>query len=608
MKTAVISFFSKMLSLNWVTGPIFDKELRVSSRKRRNYVLRFVYLTLLTVFITMVWASAVRVSAVAGQTAGSPAAYKISQMSLAGTFVVSSIINFQFWVTQLLAIVMLSTAISDEIYNRTLGILMTTPINSFQIVMGKLFSRLLQLILLLAISLPLLAIIRVFGGVPWGYVLFGLCVTLTAVIFAGSLSLYYSIYSKRAYVVILKTVFTLAFIYGFIPGITIAILRDRVVQTKLVYYLMMANPVFYIKFYTSGMISPRAVRGMFLFPWPAHCAVMLAASALILAWSVKVVRKVALRQAVGQIDNQVKPKRRQKKTAASRKTAAAGKSLGTIRPVNGSPIIWKELRAPIIQGGEGRNSLIGMVVAIIALLITYVVCIEKRCLDVDVIHVAYAILFVIMGLIINTVLSATTITSEKEARSWPILLTTPLSDWHILLGKAVGVFRRCLPIWSLLAGHVAVFLLVGYIHPVVVIHLAMILTSIIVFLCGSGLYFSTRFKRTTSAVVANIALALILWAAIPLILVLLSMSLQNDSIVRTYASTNPVLQTVVVVQAAAGSGNAKSIISGLRYDWMNEHLNFQTTTLLLAVTMLSYIAAGALFAWRAKHRLRRNIF
>ena len=32
-----------LLRLSWLTGPIFDKELRVSSRRRRNYVLRFVY-------------------------------------------------------------------------------------------------------------------------------------------------------------------------------------------------------------------------------------------------------------------------------------------------------------------------------------------------------------------------------------------------------------------------------------------------------------------------------------------------------------------------------------------------------------------------------------
>jgi len=609
MKIAVPDFFFRTISLNWLTGPIFDKELRVSSRKRRNYVLRFVYLALLTVFVAMVWASVLSVYAHTGPAYQSSTAYAAAQISLAGTTIISSIINFQFWVTQLLAIVMLSTAISDEIYNRTLGILMTTPINSFQIVMGKLFSRLLQLILLMAITLPLLAIIRVFGGVPWGFVISGLCITLTAIIFAGSLSLYFSIHSRRAYVVILRTVFTLALLYGFIPAMTIAIANSyyHVSPPELIPYLALANPVFYIKFHTIMMLSPGGIP-MLLLPWPVHCAIMLAASAVVLAWTIKVVRKVALRQAVGQIDNQAKPKRRKNKKKLSLKATTTREYFGPIRRVNGSPIIWKELRAPIIQGGEGRNSLIGLVVAIIALLITYAVCAKQRCLDVDTIHVMYALIFVLMGLIINMVISATTITSEKEARSWPILLTTPLADWHILLGKAFGVFRRCLPIWSLLAGHVAVFVLVGYIHPITVLHLTMIVTWIIVFLCGSGLYFSTRFKRTTSAVVANVALALTLWAVIPIILGLVSVAMEDEDIINAYASVNPVVQAAVVVHGAAGPSKAKDNVSMLRYDWPDEHLNANTTTLLISVTMLIYMSAGCLFAWRAKHRLRRNIF
>jgi len=40
----------------WLTGPIFDKELRVSSRRRRNLALRFSYILLLTAFRSS-WAS-----------------------------------------------------------------------------------------------------------------------------------------------------------------------------------------------------------------------------------------------------------------------------------------------------------------------------------------------------------------------------------------------------------------------------------------------------------------------------------------------------------------------------------------------------------------------
>ncbi len=136
----------------WLTGPIFDKELRVSSRRRRNYALRFFYILLLTVFVAIVWWSEVKY--------GGSAVIQRSRMQAAAQQIVVTISVFQFIAMQLLAIIMLSDAISDEIYHRTLGLLMTTPISGLQIVMGKLLSKLLQLVLLLGISLVGLGALR----------------------------------------------------------------------------------------------------------------------------------------------------------------------------------------------------------------------------------------------------------------------------------------------------------------------------------------------------------------------------------------------------------------------------------------------------------------
>lgn len=160
--------------LGWLTGPIFGKELRVSSRRRRNYWLRSMYVLLLTIFITVVWISVVEYHG--------NAALQQSRTAVAGKQIVMTTVLFQFLATQVLAVIMLSTAISDEVYHRTLGLLMTTPINSLQIVMGKVLSKLIQLLLLLGIALPVLAIVRVFGGVSWGYLLSSFCVTVTAVL------------------------------------------------------------------------------------------------------------------------------------------------------------------------------------------------------------------------------------------------------------------------------------------------------------------------------------------------------------------------------------------------------------------------------------------
>jgi ABC-type transport system involved in multi-copper enzyme maturation permease subunit len=263
----------------------------------------------------------------------------------------------------------------------------------------------------------------------------------------------------------------------------------------------------------------------------------------------------------------------------------------------------------MIQGGKKR-SIIGLVITIIALLITYAVNSKENLLHQDFTHIAYTLIFVVIGLITNIVLSATTITSEKETRSWPILLATSMDDWQILAGKAVGVFRRCLPIWLLLTGHLLLFISVRYIHPIAVVHLAILVTWIVMFLSGSGLYFSARLKRTTSAVVANFALALTLWAVIPLLLGLVSTISHDDDVLEAYISTNPVIQAVVIMNGSGGSQNATSNLAHLDYEWPggSDWNNIWSTTSVLLITMLVYISLGLLFAWRAKCRFRRNIF
>jgi len=623
MEMSKISIHSalRFLSLSWLTGPIFDKELRVSSRRKRNYTLRLIYVLLLSFFVAIVWLSVVKSE---GSTA-----YQKSRMALAGKTIVTTIVMFQFFATQVIAVIMLSTSISDEIYHRTLGLLMTTPIGSFQIVMGKLFSKLLQLILLLAISLPLLAIVRVFGGVPWDYVLSSLCITLTAVIFAGSLSLYFSINNRRAYVVIIKTVVTIGVLFFFIPTITTVLFSPRWLYAPrlrnpsavlplliILISFLHVNPFGAMSVNTATMISPTAMAlfpvmptGGSFFYWPLHCLLMLVASALLIAMSVKVVRKVALRQATGQIESISNRTRAKKLKNSSSRPAVQQEPTGVIRRVTGPPVLWRELRAPMIQGAEGRNSLIGLTVTIIALLITYWICVKENCLDQAFTQTGYVLMFLVIGSVFTMVLSSTSVTSEKETQSWPILLATSMDDWQILLGKAAGVFRRCVPIWLLMAGHIVFFICFKYIHPAAILHLSISVTGLIVFLTGAGLYFSSRFKRTTSAVLANFALALTLWAILPALFGLVSAFTQDYDAVADLVSANPVVQISILMDGAGGSFNARSGFANLNFNWPKRfwHKVWPTTGLVI-IYMLIYTAAGVLFAWRAKCRFRRNVF
>ncbi len=217
-------------------------------------------------------------------------AFQISRMPEASKEIATAIVWFQFIALQLIAVVMLSTSISGELYHGTLGVLMTTPISSTQIVLGKLFSKLLQMGLLLTITMPILAIVRVFGGVPWDYVIWSLCVTATAAAFAGAISLFFSIYSRQVYSVILRTILVCFLLY-IVPLWAFALLRLSSGGMPPA-WVMLINPFAVMSFNTQRMLNPTF--SSVTLSEPMHCAIMVGATGLLLALCALLVPPVLL--------------------------------------------------------------------------------------------------------------------------------------------------------------------------------------------------------------------------------------------------------------------------------------------------------------------------
>jgi len=593
MSTISINPVSRFLSLSWLTGPIFDKELRVSSRRKRNYFTRFAYLVFLTGFLSVIWLDAVDFNV-------SSSTHVASRLALAGKQIIIFLVWFQFYVTQFVAIVMLSTAISDEIYHRTLGVLMSTPITSFQIVMGKLSGKLLQLILLLGISLPLLAIVRIFGGVPWDYIISGLCITFTTLIFVGSLSLLFSSFSRKIYVVIILTLLTLGLLFG-LPYMLIDSVPSRMLSKSIrMIALYHANPYSMLNMSTSIMLNP-GLAGRISFSWPIHCGIMLTASAFVLSLCVCRVRRVAIAQASGRLD--MIARLRHKKTIKPADKSTITPSDARIRRVKGPPVVWKELKSRISSREKLIVSvIIGLEVAMIGAM--YIFSLAADIFGDQEAYLLYICIFMGLGLFSATIFPSTCITSEKESRAWPLLLTTTLNDWQILFGKFIGVLRRCFFIWLLLFFYVSLFWVFQYLGPLALINIIFIITGTIIFLSGTGFYFSSRLKHTNEAVIANVALAVSLWGLLPLFLALLAEADRSMRALREYyLNLVPFVQAMAVMIAADFSNSAWFF-----YNWHVHHREPLESTYFVMTIMLGYMLIGLLFAWFAKRRFRRDIF
>jgi len=479
MAVALVNSFSRFINPSWLTGPIFDKELRVSSRRRRNYVLRSAYLLVLIFLVAGAWSIALL------RGSGTSVALRVSRMAEVGRYLVLMITWFQFLTVQILAAVMFSNSISDEIRRGTIDILMTTPINCVQIVLGKLFSKLFQLFLVLAVSLPLLAVIRVFGGIQWDYVVSALSVTVTATVFVGSLSMFLSTRFRRSYLVILIMTTFLVVAYLFMIPLSVFRGSNNILMRVILH------------------INPFAVT-------------MGGASMFMLFASAFRMRRHALESFLGTNVGRKLPIWKRNLSSAFKSNSSFHKTR-PIRPVTGSPIFWKELPKPFSKSLRSNAIVLG-----IFLLLLFIFCYLAYLFNAFSSPMPVAMIFYSMftsgiwmiATIRTAAMAATSITKEKEARTLPLLLGTLLEPKQIIQGKALAALWRNSPAWLILILGTPVFYIlmialqkakdnmVLYFSYIIFGPLGVVAN--VIFLIGLGMYFSTRLKSSTAAVMATI--------------------------------------------------------------------------------------------------------
>jgi len=561
MTAGAISNFSNLFDPISLVGPIFDKELRVSARRRRNYLLRSAYIIALSVFVLSAWYSYTGGSGSAGLV------YSMSRLSTAARRSISTIVWFQFVTAQLVAIVMLGSSISDEIRSGTLSVLMTTPINSFQIVTSKLLSKLLQVMLLLAISLPFLAIIRVFGGVPWDFVASSVCITLTATLLAGALSLFLSITYRHGYTVILVAVGIYLLLFGAISGLlNVLAVKDLFILDGQATQSLLAL--------TNPFVALGAVNAKFLqsggpnFYWPLHCLLMLAVTAVLIAVAVWRIRRAAPVSTFG-TTTKSRPINVLERFL-TRVFYREGSRHGAATTVTGSPVVWKEMRKGFV--GRSRGEFAVFVLLTGAFLIAIVLLLLSGGMRNPLLPHYFMSAFCLITLVRMAIFSAGGITTEKEARTWPVLMATPLEDKEIVRGKAIAAFRRNVPLLLMYFVLFCVFYFrFAGAKSILFIFLSLVpLASSVLFVIGSGLYFGTRFRTTTGAVAATIGLHLVV----------------------TYLFCgifNPLNRLFIIRLASRGGGQ-----------W----LYFGVTI----IRCLTIAAIGLSLARCARRRLRRDIF
>jgi ABC-type transport system involved in multi-copper enzyme maturation permease subunit len=185
------------------------KELRGRVRGRRAFVVLTFYLLFLGLFA---WAWELVAERAYVQNAALQGGSAAFASSLVGQEVFGALVLVETLLVVFLAPAFTSGAISLEREKQTLEMLTATPISSLAIVVGKLLSALAYVFLLIAASIPLTAIVFVFGGVGPDDVLRAYAVLIVTALGLGSMGLFISALMQRTQGATVVTFFTVLFL------------------------------------------------------------------------------------------------------------------------------------------------------------------------------------------------------------------------------------------------------------------------------------------------------------------------------------------------------------------------------------------------------------
>jgi ABC-type transport system involved in multi-copper enzyme maturation permease subunit len=411
------------MARGWGLGPVFALEWLTASRRWQVYAGRALFVGVLLLGLSSVWAS--RASGEDPPT--------IQAMAELGRGFFRAIVFTQLTLVLLAAPAATAGAVCQDKARGNLAQLLVTDLSDAEIVLGKLAARLVPVLGMVCCALPVLALGTLLGGIDPLALAGSFLVTVSVAVLGCAIALAFSVWGSKPYEVLLATfaVFTVWLlavpVWEFFHWLGRLPPLPRWAESTNPYMLSFAP---YVRAGQVGVVD-----------FAAFAGAALVVTAALVVLSVHRLRAVV----VGQAD---RPAARRPGRGVFRTRADAGLASG------GHPVLWYEGR---------RRQPSAWVAALIGLYYALAVGFSLLAID-DSLRPgtpvrgwfpAYVTAFLVtMGVPLLLVAASTALVEERVRGSLDVLLTTPLSTPGIVLAKWWSVFRK-LPLLLLLPTLVA---------------------------------------------------------------------------------------------------------------------------------------------------------
>lgn len=396
-----------IVAMRFGPGPVFIVEMVAVARRWQTYAVRAGLVAFLLITLSLVWANDHRASQM---YAGGQLNHK--DYAELGSGFATAILMTQLALVLLAAPAATAGAICLDKMRGNLTLLMATHLTSLEIILGKLFARLMPVLCLIAASLPVLFATSLLGGVSGELLVSGFVVLVGAAVASCAIALVFSVYVGKPHEALMLSYFViLAWLlcYPLFAGIT-GIAPPR--------WMLLINPF-------AMMFAPMS---QFLQIGPGDYIYYVSATfifaAVIIGWVIWRLRRIVLIQS--------------NRPLRKRWSIFAIPRRRRIHWLNSNPLRWYERHRKRLSRAGRVIWFIFVGGSLAASVWVMIRTLEFRSRD-EVAMVSNT-LIVGIGLLLTTVGAVTALADERARGSLDILMTTPLTTRQIVAAKWRAAF------------------------------------------------------------------------------------------------------------------------------------------------------------------------
>lgn len=418
-------------------GPVFTRELVTAPRRPRLFIYRTVYAAALLLLMCTAWLV----------LAGTQVIRNVGDMARFGGILFQLLAPIQLALAVFFAAMMSASGVAQEKDRKTLILLLMTRLTNSELVLGRLFSSLLNILVMMLAGLPVFMFAMLFGGISPSQVFSVFAVTVATVMASGSLGSIIALYREKTFQTLSLTALTLVFWIGAWEAIAQGALGSSVLGVSCQQLATWFSPLRAVlvaaqpSFAESTWIVSPAIYGFMLFATLLTIALNAIAIGMVRIWNPsRELRRVTqepemetetaeeanlARQA--HVDSQL---RRRDKAVS--------------RQVWNNPILWRET----CTWAYGRKVIViriayWILFALAAFALWWILGQPSSSKGFSSVIESTArplVPFFLVSLVIVNALAVTAVTNERDGRSLDLLLVTDLSPKEFLFGKLGGVF------------------------------------------------------------------------------------------------------------------------------------------------------------------------